>query len=557
MLNLRPYQRSSIDETYAYWQGGGGNGLIVLPTGAGKSLVIAKICQELLARWPALRIGIVTHVKELVGQNLQELIKVWPGAPAGIYSAGLGRRDTRAQILFMGIQSVHNKVARLGRFDLMLVDEAHLIPRSSDTMYGRFLDRCREIVPDMRLLGLTATPYRLDSGRLDRGPDAMFDGVIYEANVRDLIDDGYLSPLISKATLSEIDVSGVHVRGGEFVAGELERAAKVPTVVEAAVQELVTLGVDRRGWLAFCSGVEHALQVRDAIRLHGISCETVTGDTPAAERDSIIRRYKEKNIRCLTSVAVLTTGFNAPHVDLIAMMRPTLSTGLYVQMVGRGFRLAPGKDNCLVLDFAGNVRRHGPVDAPVPQRSGDKRGDIQIEPKVKPDSVQAKVCPGCKALLPLSALKCEDCNHEWPPPPARHEAKAEVVPILSTEKQETPWLEVTSVEASKHHKLGMPPSLKLEYTCGYSRQAEWLCFEHQGGIRERAGIIWRQLGGDLPQPETIDEALERLGELRRITAVKIRTAPGERYPRVVARATSDEPFENTGTFVNNLEDIPF
>jgi DNA repair protein RadD len=191
VLTLRDYQRASLDALYAYWADGGGNGLIVLPTGAGKSLVIAALVHELLQGWPDLRICIVTHVRELIAQDFKELIGFWPGAPAGIYSAGLGQRDAHARILFCGIQSVWNKVGRLGAFDAVIVDEAHLIPRKADTSYGRFLESLRHLTPDLRVVGLTASPYRLDSGCLDQGDGALFDRVVYDANVGDLIQAGY------------------------------------------------------------------------------------------------------------------------------------------------------------------------------------------------------------------------------------------------------------------------------------------------------------------------------------------------------------------------------
>lgn len=563
MMQLRPYQDEALDATYAYWQGGGGNGLLVLPTGAGKSLVIATLCKELLAKYPGLRIGIVTHVKELVGQNLQELIRVWPGAPAGIYSAGIGRRDTHSRILFMGIQSVHNKVQLLGKFDLLLVDEAHLIPRSSDTMYGKFIGRCRAVVPDMRLLGLTATPYRLDSGRLDGGKDALFDGIIYEANVRDLIEAGYLSKLISRAAVSEADISGVHVRGGEFIPAELEAAVNIPTVVEAAVDELCAYGMDRKGWLAFCAGVDHASQVRDEIRKHGISCETITGATPNGERDSIIRAYKAQKIRCLTSVGVLTTGFNAPHVDLIGLMRPTLSTGLYVQMVGRGFRLAPGKDDCLVLDYAGNVRRHGPIDAVKPQRSGDK-GQQATEEKTKAGTVMAKVCPNCRVIVALNVMTCADCQYEWPPAPVRHEARAEDVSILSNETkvQAIPlaWHPVSKTNFYRHEKEGSKPTVRVEHLCGYTVQKEWWCFEHYGFAREKSVEVWHRLGGSTPAPTSTDEALERIeaGELFKIAEIRLKPREGSKFTEIAGHRRGDERMDAVKPYAyDELEDIPF
>lgn len=531
-LDLRPYQRESVDGLYNFWRDGGGNGLIVLPTGAGKSLVIATLCQELLEAYPDMRIGIVTHVKELVSQNAQELIRAWPGAPVGIYSAGLGRRDTRAKILFMGIQSVYNKGERLGDFDMLIIDECHLIPRSSATMYGKFLESCKDRVRDMRIVGLTATPYRLDSGRLDSGPEALFDKIVFEANVRELIEAGYLSPLISKATLAQIDTSGLHRRAGEFVQSEMDERARIPSIVEAAVEEIVAAGQDRAGWLIFCTGVEHAGQVRDAIRRHNITCESVTGDTPAGERDSIIRRYKEGKIRCLTSVGVLTTGFNAPHVDLLAMLRPTLSTGLYVQMVGRAFRLAPGKANALILDFAGNVVRHGPVDAIKPRRTGagasqdDERGEGQ-------ERVMAKACPSCHVYAPISQMECE-CGYRWPAPPPRHEARAaDDAPILTTEAVKPKRFEIEKVTFNRHRKAGSPDSMRVDFHSLATSFSQWVCFEHQGYARQKASLWWGKMGGSMPAPQTVEEALERAHlELKVVVGVEVRTTG--KYPEIIS-----------------------
>ena len=198
---------------------------------------------------------------------------------------------------------------------------------------------------------------------LHQGDERLFTDIAYEVSIRDLIDQGYLCPLISKATEVELDVGGVGSRGGEFIAGQLQAAVDRGSITKAAIDEVMAYGEGRRSWLVFCSGVAHATHVAEEIRERGVSCATIFGDTPTAERDRIIDAFKRGEIRALASMGVLTTGFNAPAVDLIAMLRPTKSAGLYVQMAGRGTQLAPGKDNCLVLDFAGNVARHGPVDA--------------------------------------------------------------------------------------------------------------------------------------------------------------------------------------------------
>ena len=198
MISLRPYQSAAIDAIYRYYEEYSGNCLITIPTAGGKSLVMATFVEGVLKAFPDQRILIVTHVRELIEQNFTELKKLWPQAPAGIYSAGLKKREIRAQILFAGIQSIHKKVYDVQQCDLVLIDEAHLIPRTSNTMYRRFLSDLTRLNPQMKVIGLTATPYRLDSGLLHEGDEAIFTDIAYEVSVRELIDDHYLSPLISK-----------------------------------------------------------------------------------------------------------------------------------------------------------------------------------------------------------------------------------------------------------------------------------------------------------------------------------------------------------------------
>lgn len=514
-FTLRPYQRAAIDAVYAYWQDGGGNPLVVIPTGGGKSLIIAQMVRELIEQYPTLRIGIVTHTKELIAQNFQELLRLWPQAPAGIHSAGLGRRDTHSQILFCGVQSAFKRVQQIGGFDVLIVDEAHLIPRSSSTMYGQFIGLLRDEIPDMRIVGMTATPYRLDSGRLDEGKDALFDDVVYDANVGDLIEQGYLSHLVSRSGVAaQIDVGGVGKRGGEFIAGALEKAADRHEITTAACGEIAALAGTRRAWLAFCCGIDHAAHVRDAMRELGVSSETVNGEMAGGERDGIIRRFRDGQIRCLTSVNVLSIGFNVPQVDLIALMRPTLSTGLYVQQVGRGFRIAEGKENCLVLDYAGNVMRHGPVDAVLPADDrGPGKAKKELGEKVEVDTVAAKVCPTCLAMAGLRQLFCDCCGYVWPEQKPKHQAKADVAtPILTTERKPLDLIPVVSWRFSRHQKEGSPDSLRVTYHAGLMAYTEWVTIEHPGQAGEKARQWWMRHGGR-DKPPTVALALERFSNL--------------------------------------------
>ncbi|RBP84079.1 DNA repair protein RadD [Rhodobacter sp. 140A] len=514
MLTLRPYQQAAITAIYGYFQTHTGNPLVVIPTAGGKSLVMASFIESVLKAWPDQRILIVTHVRELIAQNHAEMIGLWPDAPSGIYSAGLGKREAQARILFAGIQSIHRRAGEIGHTDLVLIDEAHLIPGKSSTMYRRFLEALKAINPALKVIGLTATPFRLDCGMLHEGQNALFTDIAYEAPVRELIDAGYLSPLVSKQPATRLDVSKVGTRAGDFIARDLAAAVDQDAITRAAVTEIIAHGRDRKSWLAFCSGVEHARHVAEEFGRQGISCRTIFGDTPKDERDAILAAFKRGEIRALASMGVLTTGFNAPGVDLIALLRPTQSAGLYVQMVGRGTRLAPRKENCLVLDFAGNVRRHGPIDLVRPKRPGDGGGG----------EAPTKVCPDCDSIIALSATECPDCGYVFPAREVKIAPTAATLPVLSPKQQ---WLPVTGVSYSHHDKAGGRPSLKVTYSSGLATYSEWVCLEHQGYARQKAAEWWRKRAPGCPVPLSVAEALAQTSRLARPSDISVR--PSGRY----------------------------
>ena len=501
-MQLRQYQREAVDAIYRYFQHHSGNPLIVMPTGSGKSFVMAAFIQEVLSAWSNQRILVLTHVKELIEQNYAELVDHWPLAPAGVYSAGLKRREADAQILFGGIQSVYTRAKEISECDLVLIDECHLVPRSSDTMYRRFLDDMLKINKELKIIGLTATHYRLDSGLLTEGENRVFTDVAYEVPVRRLINEGWLSPLITKAPAMRLDVSGVHTRGGEFIPGELAVAVDRTDVNENAVREMLHYGRDRKSWLVFCSGVDHAYHVREVLRGHGISTETLTGETNALERDYILGEFKAGRIRAVTNCDLLTTGFNHPGTDLLAILRPTQSTGLYVQIAGRGMRNAPGKENCLILDFAGNIERHGPIDRVNPyDPSHNGNGKAPV-----------KTCPQCRSVIYAGFRHCPDCNHEFPPPESEIKPSASSKSIIS--HGEAFWVEVERIRYARHTKIGKPDSLRVDYyESSFSWYSEWVCLEHGGFAARRARRWWKRHGGD-PTVMTIGEALLAAAELK-------------------------------------------
>ena len=519
MLTLRPYQEAAITAIYGYFEKKSGHPLVVIPTAGGKSLVLAAFTAGVLKTWPDQRILIVTHVRELIAQNYAEMIGIWSDAPAGIYSAGLGKREADARILFAGIQSIHRRAREIGHTDLVLIDEAHLIPGESNTIYRRFLDELQAINPRLKVIGLTATPFRLDCGMLHEGDNALFTDIAFEVSVRDLIDQGYLSPLISKRPKTRLDVSNVGTRAGDFIARDLAAAVDQDDITRAAVSEIIQHGHDRKSWLAFCSGVDHARHVAEEMNRQGITCGTIFGDTPKDERDAIIAAFKCGELRALASMGVLTTGFNAPAVDLIALLRPTKSAGLYVQMMGRGMRLAPNKDNCLVLDFAGNVERHGPVDLVRPKRPGEPSDGV----------APTKVCPNCESIVALSAAACPDCGHVFPPRVVKIAPTAATLPVLSS--AEPMWVPVQSLHYRQHIKPGGKPSLKVTYVCGMVPHSEWICFEHTGFARRKAEMWWEERAPHRAVPHTVAEALTNCQRLP--APVAIRVAPQGRYTRIL------------------------
>ena len=403
-MKLRDYQHRAIDQLYRWFESNDGNPCLVLPTGSGKSVIIASLIKDALQNWPETRIMMLTHVKELILQNAEKMLAVWPGAPMGIYSAGIGRKQLAEPITFAGIQSIWKKSQDIGHVDLIIIDECHLINHADTGQYRRLLADLKSINPALRIIGLTATPYRLGHGLIHEGEDTLFDDLIEPVSIEELVYLKHLAPLSSKHTTTEIDVSDVQKRGGEFLPGQLEIAVDKAELTRAIVRESLSRAADCRSMLFFCTGVAHAEHMADELRANGVSASAVTGETPKAERARLINEFKEGSLRALTNANVLTTGFDAPDTDCIVMARPTMSPGLYVQMAGRGMRLKRHTDHCLVLDFAGNVARHGPITAIAPP---GKKGKGEAP---------TKTCPECEEIVHAAVRACPNCGHQFPPP---------------------------------------------------------------------------------------------------------------------------------------------
>jgi DNA repair protein RadD len=553
MLTLRPYQQEAIASVYEHLRTRDDNPCVVLPTGSGKTPVMATICRDAVKNWRG-RVLILAHVKELLEQSAEKLRLVCPEIPFGIFSASMKKRDTDASVTVAGIQSIYKRACELGPIDLVLVDEAHMIAVDGEGMYRQFLKDSRTVCPHQRVVGFTATPFRLKSGLICT-PDHFLNHVCYEVGVLELIVQGYLSPLITKAGRRKVDTSSVQVRGGEFVPGLLESLMDEPQLVEAACAETIQLAADRTSILIFATGIQHGRHVVDTLHARfGVECGFVTGNTPVPERDQLLKRFKSKELRFLCNVNVLTTGFDAPGVDCVVLLRPTMSPGLYYQMVGRGFRLAPGKQDCLILDFGGNVLRHGPVDA------------INVEARAtgggKPP---AKECPGCQAVIATGYTACPLCGYTFPPPERKkHDAEATNAGIL-TGQADVQRYEVLDVYYRIHRKKdGGPnaiPTMRVDYQLGLNHwQSEFVCFEHKDFPRQKAETWWQQRSPD-PVPDTVQQAvtLALAGALRVTHSVTVRSVPGERFGRIVKYELGDMPEHDADFHSSGASDdeVPF
>lgn len=547
-MQLRPYQLAAIEAIYKHLETKDTNPVAVIPTAGGKTPILATLARDAFG-WGE-RTLIVSHVRELLSQAVEKISIVAPDLETrvGIYSAGLGEKESGLPITVAGIQSLYKNACEFDPFpSLIIIDEAHLVPPEGEGMYLSFLEDAKKLNPSVRVVGLTATPFRMKSGPIC-SPDSILNEIVYEVSVKELIKEGFLCNLISRAGREKVDTSELHIRAGEFVSGEAELLMDTDKLVNSAVSDILTHCSNRKSVLIFCAGVAHAKHVAKILKSKTESkVEMVFGDTLPFERDQSIADFKSGAVKFLVNVNVLTIGFDAPNTDCVVLLRPTMSPGLYYQMVGRGFRIHPGKENCLVLDFGGNVMRHGPVDR------------LRIKPRVVGDEKQeapVKECPQCNALVLISYATCPDCGHEFPPPEKQvHDARAGNAPILSGETTKYP---VDRVDYFVHKKRGSEPgaprTMRVQYTAGMATFSEWVCLEHQGFAKVKANDWWKRRS-KAPIPETIEEAVNMATNGAIAPTLEIGVRQEDKYARVVHYKIGEIPVWSVTAFEDKMVEI--
>lgn len=563
---LRHYQEAAVDAVFDYWDSEDGNPLIEMATGTGKSLSLAELFKRMITNWPDMRVVCTVHVVEIVKANYMEMLGHMPFAPAGVYASSLGMRNTRAQILFTQLQSVWDKAAQIGWVDVLAIDECHLVPTNDAAMYRKFIAALLAINPDMKIVSLSATPWRLDSGRIDEGDDRIADKTVFTYGIREGLDDGYLTPITSKPTETVQDTSMVPMSRGDLAKGALQKAVDKDWLNKQIIEEVMDTEGHRKCAAFFCSGVEHATHMRDMIRDAGKTCEVLHGGTPPGERDRIIEGLKSGALWGATNDNILSTGTNIKRLDLLVDCARTKSTSRFAQRGGRLTRviyphgydpesdsadgrkaaIAGGpKPNARYMDFAGNISEHGPLDMLVPHKPKKGEGEAPI-----------KICPpdlgGCSEQLHASVRKCWCCGYEFPidDTPKLQERSTDA-PILSNSRPEP---RTVRTRAFRYHegKGGKPPSVKVTYMCGLTAINEWLCPEHGGYAGDKAGRYWRAHGGADPAPGSVLAWLERQSELCATREVMIR--PDGKYWKVERQVPAVAANDNVRQAAN--ENVP-
>jgi DNA repair protein RadD len=486
----------------------GFNPVVAVPTGGGKTKIMGSFIYKYLEEIPVANVLVISHTETIIRQDYKAIKSFFPGIIIGLYSSGLGSK-TIEKITVAGIQSIYKKGNLFQHFDIVIVDECHTVPTKGNGMYRQFFKKvtCPRV-------GLSGSPFRTGHGYVHTGEGALFNVLAYNLcsmdNFNALVKDGYLTKLISKPPDYQMDTEGVKESAGDYNLKDLSRHFDRQELTDRACAELVKFGKNYKSWLVFAIDIEHADHINDELRRHGINSEVLHSRSDT-DRHELKEKFVYKQIRAIVSVGMITTGFDAPNIDLLVLLRPTKSPVLHVQMIGRGLRTCNGKDHCLVLDFAGNISRLGPINAvEVPTKR--KKANGAGKPVVKK-------CPKCGCLHHPTVKFCDVCGHEFQFTSNLNDTfdTTEVVKTVHDKR----WFEVTDMMYALHYKVGKPVSMKVIYKSGLFTVTEYVCYDHPGyaGYKAKNWVDYRWKIGDLPK--SVDELYNNIHNLRRPNKILI------------------------------------
>lgn len=384
-----------------------------------------------------------------------------------------------------------------------LVHNCHLVRREDDGMYRELIRGLQRNNAAVRVIGWTGTPFRGNGVWLTEGETRLFTDIAVRITMRDLLKLGFLSPLVVSKPSTTITGDGVGMRNGDYIVSQLAQKLDRPELTRRIAGEICDMGKDRKKWLVFCCTVEHAEHMAAELAALGVATAVVSAETPKARREEVIAKFRSGRIRAICNVAVLTTGFDVPEIDLIALVRNTKSPVLFTQICGRGLRISPHKSDCRWLDFTDTTALLGPVDA--------IRG--RAEPAKKEDSAAPfKICAECGANNPAGALACVQCGAAFPDPEPKINTFASQASILSS----APKLESVAVDRitfdPRVSKTTDMPYLRINFHSGFDTFHLNLMLEHDGFPRRKALQQLKELTGYPIQPVDVSTACKWLND---------------------------------------------
>lgn len=473
MITPRDYQAEAVDAARRALAENPKT-LIISPTASGKSVMIAMICEA--ASRKGNRVLSLCMQGEILDQNETTLNRLNPDISTGIYCAGQGRKDTSADVIFASRDSLGKNPEACGRFDLCIVDEAHLVNPKAKTQYQKIFSAL-----DFKyVVGLTGTPWRLNGGNI-WGDNGYFDSVAYNICLNLLVDRGYLSKYrYPEARKTIVDASSVEVAStGDYKKDALDAVSTPDDIVRACVDSWESEASARRCSIFFCTSLDHAKKVTDELVSRGYKTGYLDGTTKKRERAELLADAKAGFYECLVNVGVLTTGVDIPCIDTVIMLRPTKSAALYIQCMGRGLRLFEGKDDCLILDYAGNVERFGtdlgkPIVKDVRVEMNKEHSD---EPRDDEKTLKGpKICPECLTEVGRYDFVCVACGYQF--------LKLDSTPFGLLKEGK-----FNRVENYKYYKSSTQkgePCYIVEWHLGRQKPLkEWLLHEREGYFGER------------------------------------------------------------------------
>jgi DNA repair protein RadD len=495
------YQTEAVDAIFEFLKNKMGDPLVVSPGGSGKTVMIAEFCRRTLERWTNRKILVLSDDQEILRQDYDTIKAQLPDVDIGLYSAGLKSR-TIGQITVAGIQSVFDKPELLEEFNIAVVDECDKISYNKNSRYQKLFKALK-----IRKIGFTATPFRLGTGYIHIGEDAPFTEIIYTIKMKTLqeLDPPRLCKMFSKKTFKTFNASAIKKQSGDFILKELSLAFDKEAITREIVSDLRRFKLLRKKWLVYAIDIEHCKNVSDILNEAGIRSRPVHSKT-GVDRKEVIKNFRETDdYQALVSVAMLTTGVDIPPVDMIVLLRSTSSARLHVQIIVRGARVSPetGKLDCLVMDYAGNLKRNGPIDNPVVKLTGKGTGGEAI----------MKVCEQCDEIVHAAVRICPCCGAPFIFEHHLNSTAAEdsVMTVKSWHKVDSTWYEW--YVGAKNIAMMM-----VYHRCGPRTFSQPFCIEHGGNTTYRAQHWWKRRS-NYPVPKTATEAVDASQALKQPTEI--------------------------------------